>query len=62
MPECPEQFQELHAAINDRPVHVDKPRRGRETLYLDQWFSKFIDLSRRHLLNHAYDRKTLVLL
>ena len=23
----PEQFQEPHAAINDRPVHADRPRR-----------------------------------
>ena len=27
VPEYPEQFQEPHAAINDRPVHADRPRR-----------------------------------
>ena len=26
VPECPEQFQELHAAIDDRPVHAHRPR------------------------------------
>ena len=27
IPERPEQFQEPHAAIDDRPVHADRPRR-----------------------------------
>jgi len=27
VPERPEQFQEPHAAINDQPVHADRPRR-----------------------------------
>ena len=26
VPECPERFQELHAAENDQPVHEDRPR------------------------------------
>ena len=27
VPERPEHFQEAHAAIDDRPVHADRPRR-----------------------------------
>ena len=27
VPERPEQFQEPHAAVNDQPVHADRPRR-----------------------------------
>ena len=53
----PGQFQEPHAAINDRPVYADRPRCE---VRPPTWMRDCILISKRHLLNHAYDRKTVV--
>ena len=64
VPEHPEQFQE-HAVMNDQPVHADQPRHEvrpptwKRDFVPYQQFSKFIDLGKRHLLNHAYGFVTI---